>query len=69
MASTRVRNGRIIGLYRDAQGRQNSAGTFGTEREVRAVDDVMVELDDRGPAIVGQLRRVPPPLSVVVLEL
>jgi len=33
MASTRVRNGRIIGLYRDAQGRQNSAGTFGTERE------------------------------------
>jgi hypothetical protein len=31
MASTRVRNGRIIGLYRDAQGRQKSAGTFDTE--------------------------------------
>jgi integrase len=31
MASTRTRNGRIIGLYRDAQRRQKSAGTFDTE--------------------------------------
>jgi integrase len=33
MASTRTRNGRIIGLYRDAQGRQKSAGTWPTQAE------------------------------------
>jgi integrase len=33
MASTRVRNSRFIGLYRDAQGRQKSAGTFDTEHQ------------------------------------
>ncbi|MGH3192616.1 MAG: tyrosine-type recombinase/integrase [Streptosporangiaceae bacterium] len=33
MASTRTRHGRTTGLYRDAQGRQRSAGTFNSERE------------------------------------
>ena len=33
MASTRTRNGRIIALYRDAQGRQKSAGTFPSQTE------------------------------------
>ena len=33
MASARVRNGRFIGLYRDADGRQRSAGTYPTKRE------------------------------------
>jgi len=33
MASTRERNGRHVGLYRNAQGRQRSAGTFDTARE------------------------------------
>lgn len=33
MASTRERNGRFTGLYRDAQGKQRSAGTFASERE------------------------------------
>ena len=33
MASTRTRNGRIIGLFRDAQGRQKSAGTWPTQAE------------------------------------
>jgi integrase len=33
MASTRERNGRFIGLYRDASGKQKSAGTFGTDKE------------------------------------
>lgn len=32
MASTRERNGRFTGLYRDAQGRQRSAGSFGDEK-------------------------------------
>ncbi len=32
MASTRERNGRYTGLYRDAQGRQRSAGSFGDEK-------------------------------------
>ena len=33
MASTRERNGRYTGLYRDSAGKQKSAGTFGTERQ------------------------------------
>jgi hypothetical protein len=33
MASTRSRNDRIIALYRDAQGRQKSAGTYDTKAE------------------------------------
>jgi integrase len=33
MASARVRNGRFIGLYRDADGGQRSAGTYPTKRE------------------------------------
>jgi integrase len=33
MASTRQRNGRWTGLYRDTQGRQKSAGTYDSERE------------------------------------
>jgi integrase len=33
MASARERNGRWTALYRDAQGRQKSAGTFGSERD------------------------------------
>jgi integrase len=33
MASTRVRSHRYIGLYRDAQGRQKSAGTYPTEHD------------------------------------
>ena len=32
MASARMRNGRFTALYRDAGGRQKSAGTFGDER-------------------------------------
>ena len=32
MASTRERNGRYTGLYRDAQRRQRSAGSFGDEK-------------------------------------
>jgi hypothetical protein len=31
MASTRERNGRFIGLYRDADGKQKSAGTYDTK--------------------------------------
>ena len=33
MASTRPRNGRHTGLYRDAEGRQRSAGTFAKEKD------------------------------------
>jgi integrase len=33
MASTRERNGRFIGLYRDAEGKQKSAGTYATKKE------------------------------------
>lgn len=33
MASTRERNGRYIGLFRDAQGKRKSAGTYATEKE------------------------------------
>jgi integrase len=33
MASTRERNGRFTGIYRDNAGKQKSAGTFATERE------------------------------------
>jgi integrase len=33
MASTRQRGQKFTGLYRDAQGRQKSAGSFNTERE------------------------------------
>lgn len=33
MASTRQRNGRYTGLYRDRSGKQRSAGTFTTEKE------------------------------------
>lgn len=33
MASTRERNRRFTGLYRDSAGKQKSAGTFGTEKE------------------------------------
>jgi len=33
MASTRERNGRFTGIYRDASGKQKSAGTFAAARE------------------------------------
>jgi integrase len=33
MASARNRDGRFIGLYRDSEGRQRSAGTYDTKRE------------------------------------
>ena len=33
MASTRERNGRFIGLYRDGDGKQKSAGTYATKKE------------------------------------
>jgi integrase len=48
MASTRERNGRFTGLYRDATGKQKSAGTFGTEGEALARAQV-AELDANPP--------------------
>lgn len=33
MASTRERNGRFVGLFRDSAGKQRSAGSFATERD------------------------------------
>jgi hypothetical protein len=33
MASTRERNGRFTGLYRDSAGKQKNAGTFDDEKE------------------------------------
>jgi hypothetical protein len=33
MASTRERNGRYTGLYRDSDGKQKSAGTFATDKD------------------------------------
>ena len=33
MASARLRNNRWAALFRDAQGKQKSAGTFATEKE------------------------------------
>lgn len=48
MASTRERNGRFIGLYRDALGKQKSAGTYDTEEEALARATV-AELDARPP--------------------
>lgn len=39
-ASARLRGKRWTGLYRDAKGKQRSAGTFDTEREaIRAGED------------------------------
>jgi hypothetical protein len=49
MASTRERNGRFVGLYRNAEGKQRSAGTFGTEDEALARAKV-AELDANPPA-------------------
>lgn len=51
MASARQRGGRWIGLYRDARGRQKSAGTYGTEQEALARAQV-AELDARPPETV-----------------
>jgi hypothetical protein len=51
MASIRERNGRFTGLYRDAKGKQKSAGTFGTETEALARAQV-AELDENPPAPV-----------------
>jgi len=40
MASTRQRdNGKYVGLYRDANGKQRSAGTFTTEKEAQKAAD------------------------------
>jgi hypothetical protein len=36
MASARERNGRWTGLYRDANGKQRSAGTYDTQEEALA---------------------------------
>src|SRR5580693_470850 len=36
MASTRERGGRFVGLYRNAHGKQRSAGTYDTETEALA---------------------------------
>ena len=51
MASTRERNGRFTGLYRDSHGRQKSAGTFDTEREALARAQV-AELDANPPRTI-----------------
>ena len=51
MASTRERNGRWMALYRDASGKQNSAGTFDSETEALARAQV-AELDARPPRAV-----------------
>ena len=51
MASTRERNGRFIGLYRDAQGKQRSAGTYGTPEEA-LVRAVVAERDASPPATI-----------------
>lgn len=48
MASTRERNGRWTALYRDANGKQKSAGTFDSETEALARAQV-AELDARPP--------------------
>jgi integrase len=48
MASTRARKGRYIGLYRDAEGKQKSAGTFDSEDEALARARV-AELDANPP--------------------
>jgi hypothetical protein len=48
MASARQRGGRWIGLYRDAGGKQKSAGTYDTEREAVARAQV-AELDAHPP--------------------
>lgn len=51
MASARKRNGRWTALYRDASGKQKSAGTFGSETEALARAQV-AELDARPPRAV-----------------
>lgn len=54
MASTRERKGRWAALYRDANGNQKSAGTYGTEKEALARAQV-AELDARPPETVEVL--------------
>lgn len=51
MASTRERNGRFTGLYRDASGAQKSAGTFDNEDEALTRAKVK-ELDAQPPKVI-----------------
>lgn len=48
MASTRERNGRFIGLYRDSTGKQKSAGTFAKESEALKAAQAFEAVEKQG---------------------
>jgi integrase len=53
MASTRLRNDRHTGLYRDHDGKQRSAGTYATKREALAA----ARLKEAGITVVGPAQK------------
>jgi hypothetical protein len=53
MASARQRGQRWAGLYRDADGRQRSAGTFGTEKEALKAAEAQRGASKRGKVTVA----------------